>query len=106
MSGPVHDRLARWSIWLAAAVAIVVPVVYVIFGVAYAVGGDDAISDTFIGYLAGIALFGGLATSLLAFVMAVAAKIHHEVRALLWLPLAVFPVLFALVVLAEAFWME
>ena len=103
---PAHDRLAAWAVWLGAAVAIVVPVVYVIFGITYAVGGESAISDTFVGYLAGFALLGGLATSLVAFALAVAAKVQHEVRPLLWLPLTVFPVLFAFVVLAEAFWME
>lgn len=106
MSGPAHDALARWSIWIAATVAVVVPVTYVAFGIAYAVGGEGAVSDTVIGYLAGFALLGGLAASLVAFALAVAAKVRHEARRFLWLPFTVFPVLALLVLVAESFWME
>jgi hypothetical protein len=73
--GGAHDRLAKWAIWLEAAVAVAVPVVYAILGVAYAVGGESAISDTLIGYLAGFASIGGLATSLVAFVLLTGAEV-------------------------------
>jgi hypothetical protein len=69
-------------------------------------GGEDAVSDTFVGYLAGFAVIGGLLTALAAFVMAIVAKVKHERWALLWLPLSVFPTLLAIVVLVEALWME
>lgn len=104
--GSAHDGLSRWAVWLAAVVVGVVSVAYTIFGVAWAVGGESAVSDTFIGYLAGFAMLGGLVASLVAFVMAAVAKARHEARALLWLPLTVFPVLLAVVVLVEALWME
>lgn len=101
-----HTRLARSSVTLAEIVAGVVGVSYAIFGVAYAVGGDDAISDNWVGYLGGVALVGGLAASLVAFVMAMVSKSRHEQWRLLWLPLSLFPALLAVVVLAEVFWME
>jgi hypothetical protein len=99
-------RRARWAVGLAGAVAVVVTVSYAIFGVAYAVGGDDAISDTWVGALAGAALLGGLAVSLIAFALAVASKVRHERWTPLWLPLSVFPVLLVLVTPAEVFLIE
>ncbi|HYO19023.1 MAG TPA: hypothetical protein VES02_10215 [Dermatophilaceae bacterium] len=86
--------------------ALVVTVAYVIFGVVLLVSGEDAVSDTWVGYLAGIALISGLVVSLAAFVMAVVVKVRHDSRRLLWLPLAVFPVLLAAVVLVELLLME
>jgi hypothetical protein len=74
--------------------------------VAYAIGGDPAISDTFIAYLAGFAMVGGLVASLIAFLLAAFARIRHELAARLWLPLALFPALLTLLVLAEVFWLE
>lgn len=101
-----HERLGAWSVTLAALVAVVVAAAYAVFGVALAVGGQDAVSDTWVGYLAGIALIAGLLVSLAAFAMAVVVKVRHESRRLLWLPLAVFPVLLATVVLVELIVME
>jgi hypothetical protein len=107
-TGPRHasTRLAGPAVVLAAVVAAVLLVAYAIFFVALAVGGDAAISDTWVGYEAGLALLGGLGASLVAFLMGVAARLRHEAHRFLWLPLALFPVLLALVVLAEVFWME
>ena len=76
-----------------------------IFGVTWAIGGEDAVSDTFVGYLAGFAAIGGLVAALAAFALAIVAKVEHE-RWALWLPLSVFPTLLAIVVLVEALWME
>lgn len=101
-----HERLGAWSVTLAALVAVVVSVAYAIFGVVFLVSGEDAVSDTWVGYLAGIALIAGLVVSLAAFAMAVVVKVRHESRRLLWLPLTVFPALLAAVVLVELFWME
>ena len=103
---PGPTRLARWAVGLAAAVFVVVVVSYTIFAVAYAVGGSGAVSDTWVGFLGAVALVGGLSVSLVAFGVAVFAKVRHERWRLLWLPLSVFPVLFALALLAEAFLME
>jgi hypothetical protein len=106
--GPDHakSRLARWAVGLAAAVVVVLAVSYAVFGVTWAIGGEDAVSDTFVAYLAGFAVIGGLVAALAAFALAIVAKVKHERWALLWLPLSVFPTLLAIVVLVEALWME
>ena len=101
---PAHSLLDRWAVGLAAAVAIVVSVSYAIFFIAIAIGGR--VDDTWVGYLGGVSLVGGLLVSLVAFALAVVAKVKHERWGLLWLPLSVFPALLAIVVIAEAFWME
>jgi hypothetical protein len=98
--------LARPAVVLAAAVVGVLLVAYAILFVALAVGGDAAISDTWVGYLAAFALLGGLGASLVAFLLGVVAKVRHEAHRLLWLPLALFPTLVVLVTVAEVFWLE
>ena len=97
---------ARAAIVLAEFVVAVVVVSYAVFFVALAAGGDDAISDTWVGAQAGLVLLGGLLVSLVAFGLAVTAKVRQERAKLLWLPLSVFPTLVALLVLAELFIME
>jgi hypothetical protein len=87
-------------------VVITIAVSYTIFAVAYAIGGSDAIEDTWVGFLGVVALLGGLLASLAAFALAVVAKVKHERWTLLWLPLSVFPALLAFLVLGEAFWWE
>ena len=104
--GSFHGLLARWAVGLAAGVAVVIVASYSTLWFAYAMGGSDAIEDTWIGYLAGASLVGGLLLSLVAFALAVVAKLEHERWALLWLPLSVFPALVAIVTLAETLWME
>jgi hypothetical protein len=101
-----HSKPAWWAVGLAAAVAVVIAVSYAIFAVAWAVGGSDAVSDNWVGLLAAFALLGGLAASLAAFLLAVAAKVKHERWAILWLPLSLFPALLVVVVLVETLWME
>ena len=103
-AGP--PALARWAVRLATGVVAVDVVAYSIFGVAYAVNGDAGISDNWVGMLGALALLGGLAVSLVAFLMAVAARVRHARHRLLWLPLAVFPVLLAGTVLLELFVLE
>ena len=104
--GTARSHLARWAVGLAVAVAAVVAVSYVTFALAYAIGGSDAIEDNWVGFLGGVSLLGGLLASLVAFALAVVAKAKHERRTRLWLPLSVFPALFAFVVLAEVLWWE
>lgn len=101
-----HTLIARWAVGIAVVVAVVVAVSYTIFAVAYSVGGNAAISDNWVGFLGAFAMLGGLAASLVAFVLAIVAKVKHERWRLLWLPLSVFPALLAIVVIAEAFFME
>lgn len=99
-------RLALWGVGLAAVVAVLIVFSAVIFAVAYARGGSDAISDNWVGFLGAVAILGGLPTSLTAFALAIAARVRHQQWAWLWLPLSVFPALFAFVVLGEVFWWE
>lgn len=79
---------------------------YAIFAVAYAVGGLGATEDNWVGFVGAASLLGGLVASLTSFVMAVATRVRHERWSLLWLPLALFPTLLSVVVLAEVFWLE
>ena len=104
--GHAHTQFARRAVGLAEVVTVVVAVSYAVLGVAYAVGGSDAISDNWVGMLGAVALLGGLLASLVAFAMAVVARVKHEQWALLWLPLSLFPGLLIIVVLAETLWLE
>ncbi len=106
--GPVsvRSRLVRWAAGLAAAAVVAIATSFVIFAVAYAVGGSGATEDNWAGFLVGLSLLGGLLASFAAFALAVVAKVKHERWVLLWLPLSVFPALLAFLVLGEAFWWE
>ena len=103
---PAQSRLVRWAVGLAAATAIAIATLLVIFAVAYAIGGSGATEDNWVGFLGMVLLFGGLLASLAAFALALVATVKHERWALLWLPLSVFPALLAFLVLGEAFWWE
>ena len=98
--------VGRLAVALAAAVAVVLVLSYALFGVAYLVGGVEATEDNWVGLLGAVALLGGLFVSLIAFVLAVFARVRRQPRTLLWLPLSLFPVLVAVVVVVETFWME
>lgn len=99
-------RSARWAIVIAGVVAVALGVSLAVFAVAYAVGGWGAIDDTWVGFIVVVSVLGGLAASLVAFVLAVVAKANHEPRRLLWLPLCLFPAILAFLVLGELFWWE
>lgn len=101
-----RTRLARWGVGIAAAVAVAILVSATIFAVAYAVGGPGATEDNWVGFLAAVSLLSGLAASLAAFALALAARIKHEQWALLWLPLLLFPALLTFLVLGELLWWE
>lgn len=105
-----HDTgdagVSRVANALARLVVAVVVAAYAIFFAALAVGGDAAISDTWVGFVAGYALLGGLAVSAAAFVSAIVAVVRAARPAHVWLPLVVFPGLVVLVVLAELFILE
>ena len=102
----VHGRPARWAVGLAAVVAVATVTSFATFAIAYAIGGSGATEDNWVGFVAGVAMLGGLPTSLVAFLLAIVAKVRHERWALLWLPLLMFPGLLAFLVLGEAFWWE
>ena len=73
---------------------------------AYAVGGQGAVEDTWLGSLLAVVLLASVAGSAAALVLAAVAKARHERWAWLWLPLGVFPGLLAFVVLGETFLWE
>jgi hypothetical protein len=98
--------LATSAFWLAAAVSALGIVTGAIFGTTLAIGGQDAVSDNWIGWIGVVGLLGGLAGAFVAFLLAVAARLRLEHATRLWLPLLLFPALLAFVVLGEAFWWE
>jgi hypothetical protein len=85
-------------------VAIVVS--FAIFAVAFAVGGWAAIDDRWVGFIVVVSLLGGLLASLVAFVLAVVARVKQERWRLLWLPLFLFPAMVVFLLLGEVFWWE
>jgi hypothetical protein len=99
-------RAARVAVALAAGVVVVLGAGLAIFAVAYLVGGADATEDNWVGAVGAVALLGGLAASLAAFVAAIAAVLQHERGRSLWLPLALLPALVTLIVVGEAFLWE
>lgn len=103
---PAHGDRARQAVRLAAGAAIAFTAALALFGLAYAVGGQDATADNWVGALVVLLGLGGLLASLTAFALALVARFEHERWALLWLPLSVLPALLAFLVLGEAFWWE
>lgn len=79
-------------------------IAFAVYGVAYVVGGSGAAEDNWVAILVMASFFGGFLASVIAFALAVAVKVKHERWRPLWLPLSVFPVLLAFLVLGEAFW--
>lgn len=100
------NREKQWAVWLATAVSTVLILSGAIFGIAYLLGGSNAVSDNWVGMLAAISLLGGLIVSPMAFVLAVTTWIKHGRSRWLWLPLVVFPALLAFVIIGETFWWE
>lgn len=100
------DVRARQAVGLAALGAAAVAFALAFFGVASAIGGDDAVSDNWAAVLVGVSGIGGFLASFAAFVVALVAKAKGEQGRRLLLPLALFPVLLAFVLLGEALWWE
>jgi len=101
------DRSTGGAAWRLAVLSLMVLVLgAVLLATAWVFGGDDAISDNWVGMTVVLALFAGLSGSFVAEVMALWAGVRHERWAALWLPLTTFPAVVAFVVLLEAFVLE
>lgn len=96
-----HPRLAWWAVGTAAAAAVMYAVGLSVLGI---VGFDanDSDLDGWKGIVVTIGLFGGMVTSLGAFVLAVVEKVRHDRWALLWLPLLFGPA----IIVSFPFWFE
>lgn len=105
-SGRPHSRVAEWAVELASVCGGAFAASAAAVALAYAVGEESAVEDTWLGALLVIVPSVGVLGSLAAFVLAVVARARHEYWAWLWLPLGVFPGLIVFVVLGEAFWWE
>ena len=77
-----------------------------LFAGAWAVGGEDAVSDNWVGMTVAVALFVGLSGSFAALVAAAIAGLMHEPWSRVWLPLATFPAVVVIVGLLEALVLE
>ena len=99
-------QVTRWAVGLALGAASAVALAAAVFGVAYAVGGSGATEDNWVGLLTVALTVVGLVASMTAFALAVMVSMRSYARTRLWLPLAVFPALVALLVLGELFWWE
>jgi ABC-type Fe3+-siderophore transport system permease subunit len=105
-SGEPHSRIARWAVGLSALFGVAIAAAIMTFAFAFAVGGETATEDNWVGYLVAGMAFTGLFGSLAAFLLAIIAKIRRERWVLLWLPLSLFPMLLLFLVLGEALWWE
>ncbi|KRE95076.1 hypothetical protein ASG76_05140 [Nocardioides sp. Soil774] len=103
-----HDgrAAATFSRQLAALSLVVLLTGAVLFAGAWLVGGQDAVSDNWVGVTVVVALFAGLAGTFTALFTAVVAMVRHEPWRHLWLPLAAFPAVVLVVALLEAFVFE
>lgn len=104
--GQPHSRLARWAVGLSAVFGAAFASSIATIAIAYAVGGEGAIEDNWLGAFLVTMASVGLLGSLAAFVLAIVVKVKHERWTLLWLPLCAFPAFLAFLVLGEAFWWE
>lgn len=74
--------------------------------VAYAVGGEGAVEDTWLGSALGLVAVVAFTGSLTAFVWALVDGVRYDRVATLWLPLSVFPACVLFLALGEILWWE
>jgi ABC-type Fe3+ transport system permease subunit len=98
---------AAGAAWQLAVVSLIVLTLgALLFGSAWAIGGDDAVSDNWVGMTVVVALFAGLLGSFVALLVASYAGLRHHRWSELVLPLVTFPSVVAAVALLEAFVFE
>lgn len=91
---------------LAALALVVLVFAAVLFGGAWVLGGEDAVSDNWVGVTVVVAFFVGLFGALAAMLTAGFAGLRHEPWSRVWVPLATFPAVVVIVGLLEAFVFE
>jgi len=101
-----HGRPARWALWLSMICGGTFVASIATIAIAYAIGSEDAVDDTWWGMLLAGTGLAGLLGSLVAFVLALVARARRERWVPLWLPLLAFPAAIVFLVLGEAFWWE
>jgi hypothetical protein len=104
--GHPHTGFAGWAVRLSAVFGALFAASVAAVAIAYAAGAEHAVEDTLLGWVLGIMASTGFLGSLAGFLAAIVAKVRHERRTPLWLPLSVFPALLAFLVFGEAFWWE
>jgi hypothetical protein len=104
--GSPHGRLARWAVRLSAVFGAAFAASAATVAIAYAVGAEGSVEDTWLGALLFLIPLVGFVGSVAAFVMAIVAMARHEHWAWLWLPLGVLPAMIVFLALAEALLME
>ena len=98
---------AAGAAWQLAVVSLVVLAVgAVLFATAWALGGDDAVSDNWVGLSVVVALLAGATGSFVALLVAVYAGLRHHRWSELVVPLVTFPAVVAAVALLEAYVFE
>lgn len=107
-SHPRRDAgAAAGAAWQLTVVSLIVLVLgALLFMSAWAIGGDDAVSDNWVGMTVVVALFAGLLGSFVALLVAGYAGLRHHRWSELVLPLVTFPSVVAAVALLEAFVFE
>lgn len=101
-----HDSAGRLARWLAAGGLLAALLAVAVIGIGYAVGGADAVEDTWVGWTGVGAIYAALAASALAFLTGGTLTVRRGTARGLWLPLLVFPGLALLLILGELFWWE
>lgn len=86
-----HRPLGGWAIGLGVVAGAMIAIGVTTLGIVGFDAGDEEFTGLTIALVSG-GMWGGAALSLVAFVMAVVAKLRHESSALLWLPLLLGPV--------------
>ena len=101
---PNQSRLAQWAVGTASTAVGLLIAVLVFFGTVTVFGGH--IGDNWVAIVGMIGIAVGLAGSVVAFLMALAARVKHDHWQGLRLPITLFPVLLILLAVGELFWWE
>lgn len=103
---PRDSRLATVAVTMSALSCAALAISYSIFFVAWAVNGEDGVSDNWVGFLAAYTLLGSIALTLISFVVGLFLWRRHNQHPLLWLTIYLFPTLAVVTLLVEFFVIE